>query len=58
MGCDQNFRELRIKSERDFTYHNLGETEICEWQFYPFVVILSEKLVSFIVAALEIAEIT
>ena len=43
MGCDQNFRELRIKSERDFAYHHLHETEICEWLFSPFIMILKKR---------------
>ena len=56
MGCDQNFRELRVNMIQLITI--CVKLKTVNDDFSPFIVILREKLVDFIEVALEIAEIT
>ena len=44
-----------IERKCDFTFHHLREMR--EWQFSPFIVILSEKEANFCVNSYEIPEI-
>ena len=55
MGHDQIFRETSVNVISRLTiFVKIG---ICEWQFPPLIVILSEKLVNFCVISPTIADI-
>ena len=48
-----------IERERDFMFHYLFVNhETCEWQFSPFFMIMSEKIVKFSMISCEINKIT
>ena len=55
MGREQNLRELSENVISLFTI--CAKSELYEWQFSPFFVIVSEKLVNFSVILHEITEI-
>ena len=56
MGHDQNLRESSVNVISLFTI--CTKSEIHEWQFSLFFMILSEKLANFFMISLEITEIT
>jgi len=55
MGCEQNFRESSVNV---FSFITISvKREIRDWQFPPFFMIGSEKLVNFNVILREISRI-
>ena len=54
MGCEQNLRELNVNVISFITIS--VKREIRDWQFPPFFMIGSEKLVNFHVISREIAK--